>query len=137
MRSQNFAGIGLAILAVAVGGCFTSTSFAQMPDKVPSSYSPVVEKETFDAVRKRMEGEKAAIQKRQADLLAERYDLSDKPSSAKMFRGKAVQEGARAKLASASRGNRSAACRPMRLKRRRRFRKVTCRCRMRIIRKAG
>ena len=37
-----------------------------------------------------MEGEKAAIQKRQDDLLNERYDLSDKPASgAKMFRGKA------------------------------------------------
>jgi cytochrome c peroxidase len=70
-------------------------------DKVPSSYMPVVETETFDAVRKRMEGAKAGIEKRQDDLLHERYDLSDKPAKGvTMFRGKAVQEGPRAKLAS-------------------------------------
>jgi cytochrome c peroxidase len=94
--------IGLAVFCVAVG--FQSSSqpnSATAADKVPSSYAPVVETETFDAVRKRMEGEKAAIQKRQDDLLKERYDLSDKPATGvKMFRGKPVQEGARAKLAS-------------------------------------
>src|SRR3954463_13649928 len=66
-----------------------------------SSYMPVVETESFDTVRKRMEGEKATIEKRQQDLLKERYDLSNKPAKeVKMSRGKSVQEGVRAKLPS-------------------------------------
>jgi len=101
MRRQvsRFGVVALCLIA--------SMLFAQAPkavaadDKVPSSYMPVVETETFDAVRKRMEGAKAAIEKRQDDLLNERYDLSDKPAKGvTMFRGKAVQEGPRAKLAS-------------------------------------
>jgi cytochrome c peroxidase len=46
-----------------------------------------------------MKSEKAAIEKRQADLLVERYDLSDKPApGVTMSRGKPVQQGVRAKL---------------------------------------
>jgi cytochrome c peroxidase len=70
-------------------------------DKPVSSYMPVVATETFDAVRKRMEGAKAGIEKRQQDLLNERYDMSNKPAKdAKMSRGKPLQEGVRAKLGS-------------------------------------
>jgi cytochrome c peroxidase len=66
-----------------------------------SSYLPVVETESFDTVRKRMEGDKPKIMQRQMDLLKERYDLADKPAAGvKMSRGKAVQEGIRAKLPS-------------------------------------
>jgi len=55
--------------------------------------------ESFETVRKRMEQEKAAIQKRQADLLGQRYDLSDRPAKGvTMTRGKVVQTGPRAKL---------------------------------------
>jgi cytochrome c peroxidase len=55
--------------------------------------------ESFETVRKRMEQEKAAIQKRQADLLGQRYDLSDRPAKGvTMTRGKVVQVGPRAKL---------------------------------------
>jgi len=53
----------------------------------------------FEAVRKRMEQAKPAIQKRQADLLETRYDLSDRPvKGVTMSRGKPVQAGPRAKL---------------------------------------
>ena len=39
------------------------------------------------------------MQRQQKALLAERYDLSDRrPATRTMFRGKAVQDGVRAKL---------------------------------------
>lgn len=65
----------------------------------PSSYSPVVIRETFDAIRARMEADKAAVMDRQTALLADRYDLSDQPSgSVLMSRGKPIQVGVRVKL---------------------------------------
>ena len=70
------------------------------PTTVPTSYMPVVPKEDFKTVMQRMTSQKAAIEKKQADLLAERYDLSDKPApGVTMSRGKPVQQGVRAKLA--------------------------------------
>ncbi len=68
-------------------------------DMVPSSYAPVVIKEPFQKIMTRMKGEKAAVMKRQMDLLNERYDLGDRPArGVTMSGGKAVQEGVRAKL---------------------------------------
>lgn len=62
--------------------------FAQSPQqpqnatpKVPSSYMPVVDTETFAATHDRMSAAKSAVMKRQMDLLAERYDLSNKPAA--------------------------------------------------------
>jgi cytochrome c peroxidase len=55
--------------------------------------------EDFEVVRKRMEQAKPRIQKRHADLLSLRYDLSDRPAKdVRMSRGKPVQAGPRAKL---------------------------------------
>lgn len=60
-------------------------------------FSQVVD--DFEAVRKRMEQAKPGIQKKHADLLSQRYDLSDRPAKdVKMSRGKPVQAGPRAKL---------------------------------------
>lgn len=65
----------------------------------PSSYMPVVIKETFQSIMERMMNDKSAINTRQKDLLNQRYDLSNKPSSdTKMSNGKAIQEGVRVKL---------------------------------------
>ncbi|MBN2577679.1 MAG: cytochrome B6 [Pirellulales bacterium] len=65
----------------------------------PSSYAPVDLHEDFGAVVSRMEAAKPAIMDRQMKLLQERYDLSDRPAKGvTMSRGKAVQEGIRAKL---------------------------------------
>ncbi len=73
-------------------------SSAQTDGKA-SSYSPVVINETFAEVKARMTAAKPAVMKRQADLLKERYDLSDRPSDLKMSAGRrAVQEGVRVKL---------------------------------------
>ena len=48
--------------------------------------------EPFESVRKRMTAAKAGPPAEAHALLAERYDLSDRPAAdAKMFRGKAVQ----------------------------------------------
>jgi cytochrome c peroxidase len=53
----------------------------------------------FESVRKRMQDAKPAIQKRQADLLEIRYDMSDRPAKGvTMSRGKPIQVGPRAKL---------------------------------------
>ena len=55
--------------------------------------------EPFAAIMARMSAAKPAIQKRQSDLLAERYDLADRPAQcATMSRGKPLQEGIRVKL---------------------------------------
>lgn len=68
--------------------------------KKTSSYSAAVE-EDFATVMQRMKAAKAGIERRQADLLKQRYDLSDHPAAGvTMSRGKAVQEGVRARLAS-------------------------------------
>src|SRR5436190_5318177 len=64
-----------------------------------SSYLPVVDTESFSAVRNRMSQAKAEVMKRQASLLAERYDLSNRPATgAVMDRTKPLQEGVRVKL---------------------------------------
>ncbi|MDF2696934.1 MAG: cytochrome c [Labilithrix sp.] len=64
-----------------------------------TSYMPVDIKEPLSSVITKMKGEKAGLMKEQADLLATRYDLSNRPAKGlTMFRGKAVQEGVRAKL---------------------------------------
>ena len=66
-----------------------------------SSYMPVVDAESFSAVRTRMSEAKPGVMKRQADLLAERYDLSNRPATgAVMDRTKPLQEGVRVKLPS-------------------------------------
>lgn len=66
---------------------------------VPSSYMPVVINETFQSILQRMSAAKEGFNNRQQELLKQRYDLSNKPSStAKMSNGKAVQDGVRVKL---------------------------------------
>ncbi|MDI9818749.1 MULTISPECIES: cytochrome B6 [unclassified Legionella] len=65
----------------------------------PSSYMPVVIKETFQTILERMSAERQTINNRQKELLEQRYDLSNKPSNdTKMSRGKPIQEGVRVKL---------------------------------------
>jgi cytochrome c peroxidase len=74
-------------------------AYAQEKAMKSSSYAPVVVKEDFAATMARMQKAKPEVMKRQMDLLAERYDLSDRPAAGvTMSRGKAVQEGVRAKL---------------------------------------
>ncbi|KTD45752.1 cytochrome c Hsc [Legionella rubrilucens] len=65
----------------------------------PTSYMPVIMKEDFQSVVKRMESQKESLAKQHNELLNQRYDLSNKPSkNATMTGGKPVQEGVRVKL---------------------------------------
>ena len=83
--------VGLVLLAA----CAQEAMMA----KPPSSYAPVVAKESFEKTMARMSADRAAIMKRQMDLLKRRYDLSDRPAKGvTMSRGKALQEGVRVKL---------------------------------------
>jgi cytochrome c peroxidase len=65
----------------------------------PTSYAPVDITETIGSIITRMKQAKPEIEKRQADLLNERYDLSNRPApGVTMSRGKSIQEGVRVKL---------------------------------------
>ena len=58
-----------------------------------------VVEEDFASLVKRLQAEKVQFAKRQQALLAERYDLADRPAKGiSMSRGKPVQEGVRVKL---------------------------------------
>jgi len=85
--------VGTASVALLTGRAQEAT------DKPPSSYSPVVAKESFEKTMTRMSAAKDAVMKRHMDLLGRRYDLADRPAKGvTMSRGKAVQEGVRARL---------------------------------------
>lgn len=92
------------LLVASVALTSLTIAYAQQPPapspRGASSYAPVDIKEPFATTLARMKAAQPAIQKRQADLLAERYDLANRPAAGvTMSRGKAVQEGVRAKLA--------------------------------------
>jgi cytochrome c peroxidase len=89
----TFVAATLAVIVSLFGQSATPT-----PQKT-SSYMPVVDKEDFSTIHDRMSEAKAEIMKRQMDLLAERYDLSNRPAQGVvMDRKKPVQEGVRVKL---------------------------------------
>jgi len=94
-RSGQFpAIIAVGILVLLIPSASTIAQVAP-----PSSYAPVVERESFDAVVKRMQAAKAGIAQRHNQLLQTRYDLSDRSENiAKMSRGKSVQAGTRVRL---------------------------------------
>lgn len=84
-----------ASLSVLIG----ITAYAIADDKQKTSYMPVDITESFNSIKKRLSGEKAAVEQRHKALLEQRYDLSNRPApGVKMSGGKAVQEGVRAKL---------------------------------------
>ncbi|HEX2768525.1 MAG TPA: cytochrome B6 [Geobacteraceae bacterium] len=86
---------GLLQFLVAVLMVTLATAFAQGA----TSYAPVDIKEDFAATMARMKAAKPGVEKKHADLLNERYDLSKRPAQGvTMSRGKPVQEGVRVKL---------------------------------------
>ncbi len=77
----------------------TQSAIVNAQDAPPSSYAPVVERESFDSVVQRMKNAKPSIAQRHKALLESRYDLSDRSAqSVKMSRGKSVQSGTRVRL---------------------------------------
>ena len=86
----------MGMCSVIGGALIIVAAFAYAKE---TSYAPVAITEDFDSTLTRMKAAKGEVMKRQMDLLAERYDLSDRPAKGvSMSRGKAVQEGVRAKL---------------------------------------
>lgn len=98
----------LVALSVAM-----ALSLTQAWAEQPSSYSPVVIKESLDTTIARMSAEKPAIMQRQMDLLKERYDLADRAADGvTMSRGKVVQAGIRVKLPAGTTWEKLAAMKP-------------------------
>jgi cytochrome c peroxidase len=88
-------------LMAATAALSLAIAHAQQPPPArgATSYMPVDIKEPFATVMARMKAAQPAVQKRQADLLAERYDLANRAAAGvTMTRGKPVQEGVRIKL---------------------------------------
>ncbi len=96
MMLRTIGTAGLFFLAAARG------AFAQeIKKRGDTSYMPVDIKESFPSILKRMKADKPNIQRRHNGLLEKRDDLANRPAKgATMFRGKPLQEGPRAKLAS-------------------------------------
>src|SRR5262249_40317110 len=89
--------VGMGMLAAFLA--LVPTADSQEPPKKVSSYLPVDVKEDFATIRSRMEAAKPQVMERQANLLKERYDLSNRPGQGgTRSRGKAIQEGVRARL---------------------------------------
>ena len=94
---------GFGFAAVAATVLIVSPVPAAGPDTAAkphrSSYAPVVVEEDFEQTVARMSAAKPGVMNRQTDLLAERYDLSNRPAEGvTMDRGKPVQAGVRAQL---------------------------------------
>ena len=98
--------VGLQHRLIATTGCLATATFAVLAlivpvlaDQKPTSYAPVTGIEDFATVKARMEAARGEFEKRQADLLAQRYDLGNRPAKdATNSRGKPIQEGVRVKL---------------------------------------
>jgi cytochrome c peroxidase len=91
MSGKHAFGVALISSCLAVG-------IARAAD-VPNSYADVVDRATFEDVKRRMEANKTKVDTAHRKLLEDRYDLSDRPSATvKMSGGKTVQTGVRVKL---------------------------------------
>jgi cytochrome c peroxidase len=91
-------GIWAVIVIVGlIGGA--KLTHAQQAQRGQTSYLQVDSKESFASIKARMTAARPGIEKKHADLLSERYDLSNRPAQgATMSRGKPLQEGVRVKL---------------------------------------
>jgi hypothetical protein len=101
----------------------------------PTSYMSVNITEDFATTLQRMRAAKSAIEKRQQDLLEQRYDLGNHPArGVTMSGGKVIQEGVRIKLPAGVTWDSLAS---MRFAPRECFPRASCPCHTRIIPKAG
>ena len=74
--------IGLAAGGVAALSLLAlGVVFAQDPGAKGTSYAPVDIKEEFATIMARMKAAKAGVMKQHMDLLAERYDLGNRPAA--------------------------------------------------------
>jgi len=95
MRPVSLFGMALAC------GFVAALAISALSDPLPpdATYRPLPTL-PFSEVKARDEAQKARVMQRQADLLNQRYDLSDRPMSSAMMSGgrRAVQDGVRVKL---------------------------------------
>lgn len=90
--------VGVAIAAVPAL-VWTQDSKPKPPAQMPTSYMKVDITEPFQVTMDRMKAARPAIERRQQELLAQRYDLANRPApGVTMTRGKPVQEGVRVRL---------------------------------------
>ncbi|MBX7256074.1 MAG: cytochrome B6 [Candidatus Hydrogenedentes bacterium] len=116
MQTKKWRLLGSVVFGAVVASSPALCANAQDAKK-PTSYSPVVIHEPFDSVVKRMSEKKPEIEKAHKEFLESRYDLSDRPSAtAKMSRGKPVQEGVRVKLPAGVTWNQLAKMKPETIK---------------------
>lgn len=104
-RVRNF---GWSLPALAVVGLIALAAWQLVPATQPANVLPGVRpadaaqppaENDFAAVMAKMKAAKAEIAKKHMALLHTRYDLADNPAAdGKMTRGKALQQGPRAKL---------------------------------------
>src|ERR1019366_6512173 len=98
LPTNRSTGVALAIAGVLLAA---NLAYAQQEQRGKTSYAPVDIQEPFPSIMARMKAAKPKIESEHADLLKERYDLSNRPAqSATMSRGKPLQEGVRVKLPS-------------------------------------
>jgi hypothetical protein len=67
----------LATAAVLVG---IGLAYAQQGQRGATSYAPVDIKDPFASIMTRMKAAKPDVEKKHADLMAERYDLANRPA---------------------------------------------------------
>ena len=97
VRTGRLIGAGAFVAALALTGLAPAEDLG----RAKTSYAPVAVTEDFQTTMRRMKGEKPEIMRRHMALLAERYDLANRPAlGVAMTRGKAVQGGVRVKLPS-------------------------------------
>ena len=107
----------VALLCISLLVLFIGHAVAQQDQRGQTSYLKVDITEPFASIMARMSAAKPAIQKRQTDLLNERYDLADRPAQgATMSRGKPLQEGVRVKLPAGTTWDRLAALTPAQIR---------------------
>jgi cytochrome c peroxidase len=93
------------------------TCVAHAGGEKATSYSPVKITKPFADIMAKMKTDKAAVMKKHARLLKERYDLKDAPAQGvSMTRGKAVQDGVRVKLQKGMSWEKLASMRPADIK---------------------
>ena len=89
----------IVFIVMAVFALSSIAAICGAAEKKATSYSPVDITKPFADTMAKMKADKAAVMKKHEDLLQERYDLQQCPAQGvTMTRGKAVQEGVRAKL---------------------------------------
>ena len=108
MKTYKWLISGLVLVVGSLLVVGAGSASGQAPEKPPkaqetqskgTSYAPVDLKEDFATVMARMKAAKAAVVKRQMDLLHQRYDLANRPAKdVTMSGGKPIQEGIRVTL---------------------------------------